>query len=142
MKPTDKYDDIINLNHPEPRTIPRMPIHDRAAQFSPFAALTGYEEAVTETARLTDEISELTDDAKLVIDQKIQIIKENIDTLPCVEITYFVPDERKKGGKYTTIFGRVNHIDEYEKSILIEDNTKIFVNRIRNIEGELFEDIL
>ena len=142
MMHTDKYDDIIDLPHPEPQNNPRMSMQDRAAQFSPFSALTGYEEAVMETARLTDEMSELTDDAKLLIDKKLQLIKENLDCLPMVKITFFLPDKRKKGGKYVTVRGIVSCIDEYQKSVIMKDKTVIMIERIRNIEGRLFENIL
>ena len=95
-----KYDDIINLPHPVSKKHPQMPLLDRAAQFAPFAALTGYGEALTETARLTDTKIELDEGEIERINAKINYLIDNLETAPTVEITYFVPDKKKKGGKY------------------------------------------
>ena len=96
---------MINLPHPVSKVHPQMPIAERAAQFSPFAALTGYGDAVKETARLTDAKIELDEDAKEILDEKLKQIREQIEEHPEIEITYFQPDERKKGGSYITITG-------------------------------------
>ncbi|MBR2431755.1 MAG: hypothetical protein IKB23_02460, partial [Clostridia bacterium] len=104
---THKYDDIINMPHHISHTRPRMSNYDWADQFSPFAALTGYDAAVKETERLTDQKLELTDDEKIALNEKLQIIIENIDNIPNVTLTYFEPDKRKAGGKYITKSGKV-----------------------------------
>lgn len=138
MKPTDKYDDIINMPHHRSQTRPSMPSVDRAAQFSPFAALTGYDAAVEETARLTDEKAELTEDAKRVLNEKIQMISGVIEIMPIVSITHFVPDKKKDGGVYVTTVGRVKRIDEYERKIIFSDKNTVLIEQIRDIDGELF----
>ena len=99
---THKYDDIINLPHPVSKTHPRMSLHDRAAQFSAFAALTGHDAAIKETARLTDERWEIAEDTKEQLNETLQQIAENIDKDITVTFTYFVPDLRKSGGAYVT----------------------------------------
>ena len=133
-----KYEDIINLPYPQACARKRMSMHDRAAQFSPFAALTGYEEAVEETARVTDEQIELAEDMKAIIDAKLGIIVSQIDTHPTVTITYFVSDERKKGGKYVTVSDRVKSIDAFEGAVLLMSKGSVEINNIREIESELF----
>ena len=138
MKPTDKYDDIINMPHHRSQIRPSMPIIDRAAQFSPFASLTGYDAAVEETARLTDEKTELTEDAKSILNEKIQMIAEAIDMQPIVSITHFVPDKKKAGGAYVTTVGRVKRIDEYERTVVFSDKNTVRIDQIRDIDGALF----
>ena len=100
---SNKYDDMIYLPNPTPTCKPRMSLHDRAAQFSPFAALTGYEDAVEETARLTDTRLELSEDMKTILNEKMQMIVDNMDADPIVTITYFVPDKKKEGGAYVDV---------------------------------------
>ena len=129
-----KYNDIINLPHHQSSKHPRMSIHDRAAQFSPFAALTGHDEAIKETARLTDEWVELDEDVKVELDKKIRFIKENIGTDLEVTITYFKPDETKEGGKYCSVTGQVKKIDEYSNTILMKDKKEIQMKSIRMFE--------
>lgn len=138
MKPTNKYDDIIDLPHYRSQSRPHMPMIDRAAQFSPFAALTGYDDAVKETARLTDEKAELTEDAKSVLNGKIQVIAEMLHVNPLVTITYFQPDAKKEGGEYVTVTGRVKSIDEYERTVALADKNVISIDSIREIESDLF----
>lgn len=135
------YDDIINLPHYTSKKRPRMSMHDRAAQFSPFAALTGYEDAVEETARLTDSKIELDDDKAADINAKLQLIKEHLSKQPEVTVTYFVPDEKKSGGAYLTFTDRVRIIDEYEKSIVFISGKRIAINNIYSIEGEMFKNV-
>lgn len=130
-----KYDDIINLPHYTSKKRLRMSMHDRAAQFSPFAALTGYEDAVEETARLTDSKIELDDDRIADINMKLQLIKEHLSELPEVTVTYFVLDEMKSGGLYLTFTDRVRIIDEYEKSIVFISGKRIQIDDIYSIEG-------
>ena len=131
-----KYDDIINLPHPVSKKHPQMPLLDRAAQFAPFAALTGYGEAVTETARLTDSKIELDEGEIERINAKINYLIDNLKNTPAVEITYFVPDKKKKGGKYLTIQGTVKKIDDFENVIIMTDKTIIPFDDILNISGE------
>ena len=135
---SNKYDDMIYLPNPTPTCKPRMSLHDRAAQFSPFAALTGYEDAVEETARLTDTRLELSEDMKTILNEKMQMIVDNLDSEPIVTITYFVPDKKKSGGAYVDATGVVKEIDEYERCIVMTDKKKIPIEQIRAIEGELF----
>ena len=126
-----RYDDIINLPNPTSKKHPRMSLYDRAAQFSPFAALTGHEAAIKETARQTDEvIAELN--------EKLNLIAETIGTQQLVRITYFVPDNKKAGGAYISYSGCVKKIDEYEHTVVMEDKTVIPIEQISDIEGEMF----
>ena len=113
-----KYDDILNMPHHASSTRPRMSMHDRAAQFSPFAALVGYDDAVKETARLTNEKQELTADKITDLNQKIAFLTENADERPEVTIEYFIPDEKKSGGKYVTLSGNFRCIDEYNHNMV------------------------
>ena len=137
----DKYDDIINLPHPTSSGHPRMPLEDRAAQFAPFAALTGHEAAIKETARLTDEKENLSDEVIAILNDKLNIIAENLGTDHTVDITYFVPDEKKTGGAYVAYSGIVKKIDLYEHILIMTDKTVIPIGQISEIEGELFGDI-
>lgn len=139
MKDTHKYDDIIHLPHPVSKTHPQMPLADRAAQFSPFSALTGHEEAIRETGRFTEEWVEPDEDRKALLDEKLQMIrkclaegKENRE-LPNLLFTYFQPDERKSGGAYLTVAGRVRKIDEYARQVVLEDGTVLNAERITEI---------
>lgn len=136
-----KYADIINLPHHVSKKHPRMSIDARAAQFAPFAALTGYEEAVKETARLTDEKIEIDEEMKIGLDRKIEIIKENIDNNPKVTFTYFIKDNKKQGGKYVSITGNVKKIDEYNEQIILTDGIRISIEEIIKMTGEIFKII-
>ena len=133
-----KYDDIINLPHHTSPKRPRMSMIDRAAQFSPFAALTGYDAAVKETARLTDRRIELDEYEKAALDERLQLIQEHLKELPEITITYFKPDERKDGGAYLSVTGSIKKIDAYEKCVVMTDMQKIPVEEIFRIDGELF----
>ncbi len=136
-----KYDDIINLPHPTSQKRPRMSVQDRAAQFSPFAALTGYDAAIRETARLTEERIELNEYEQAVLDQRIILLQEHLKDLPEVTITYFQPDERKEGGKYRSLTGAVKKIDPYERQLVLADKSKIPIESILNLESELFRNM-
>ena len=133
----NNYEDIKNLPHYEPKYHPRMSSYQRAAQFAPFAALTGYEDAIYETARLTNERIELDEESKSILDNKIQIIKEQISTRPTISFTYFIPDLKKDGGKYVTVTGIVRKIDEYRQIIILEDKTEMPINEIISITGDI-----
>ena len=136
-----KYDDIINLKRPISKH-PKMSLYQRSAQFAPFAALTGYEGQVKETARLTDRRIELDEEMKLILDLKIQVIKEMLSDNPEVEITYFIPDTRKDGGKYETIINNVKKIDSYNEHIIMQNNLKIEIKEIININSNIFKNII
>ncbi|AFA48479.1 hypothetical protein [Acetobacterium woodii] len=132
------YDDIIDLPHHVSATRPHMPITDRAAQFSPFAALTKHGEAIVETARLTWERKELTEDAKADIELRLNLLAKQIARQPQVSITYFQPDEMKDGGSYITVAGIVIKIDVYDHIVVMLDKTKIPIKNIFEINGEMF----
>ncbi len=134
----NNYDDIINLPHPVSPTHPRMSIYDRAAQFSPFAALTGHEDAINETIRLTQERIELDEYSKQQIDLKLQLLLEKKDSHPLIEVTYFVPDEKKSGGSYETISDNVIKIDTWKEQIVFETDQRVPIKDIINLEGEIW----
>ena len=120
-----KYDDIIALPHPEPRTHPRMSLHDRAAQFSPFAALTGHSAAIAETGRLTASRITLDESEMARVDAALQRLQELLPSRPTASITYFVPDERKAGGSYQTVTGTARRIDTANGVLLLTDQRAI-----------------
>lgn len=129
-----KYDDIINLPHHVSSTHPHMPMLDRAAQFMPFRALTGYEDAVRETARLTDEKPELTEDEKALLDMKLQRLTETISSQPSVSLTYFQPDKRKAGGAVACVTGQLKKIDEFGGILILAGGERIPVEDILDIQ--------
>lgn len=131
---SNKYEDIINFPHHVSNKHPKMTLEARAAQFAPFAALTGYDDEIKETARLTNERIELDDEAKNILNNKIRIILEQISTRQVVTFTYFIPDLQKEGGKYVTVTGVVKKINEYKKMIILEDKTEIPIKEIINIQ--------
>ena len=139
MSEENKYEDIINLPHHVSSTRPKMSMRDRAAQFSPFAALTGYEDDVLEAARITCEKTELSEDAKSLLNAKLQIVYELIKKQPEITVTYFVPDAKKSGGEYVRKTGRAVDIDEYKRQVVLSDEILIPIDDIREIEGALFE---
>lgn len=120
-----RYDDIINLPHPVSQRHPQMPLADRAAQFSPFAALTGLDAALQETARLTDQRITLDEYERAELDKTLQALREAAPQHPAVEITYFQPDARKAGGQYVTSVGHVKRIAEYEQQLILTEGTSI-----------------
>lgn len=128
-----KYDDIIALPHPEPRTHPRMSLHDRAAQFSPFAALTGHSAAIAETGRLTASRITLDESEIARVDAALQRLRELLPQAPAVSITYFVPDERKAGGSYQTVTGTARRIDTVNGVLLLTDRREIPIADIFDI---------
>ena len=130
------YDDIIALPHPEPRTHPRMSLHDRAAQFSPFAALTGHSAAIAETGRLTDSRITLDESEMARVDAALQRLQELLPSRPTASITYFVPDERKAGGSYQTVTGTVRRIDTVNGVLLLTDRREIPIADIFDITIE------
>lgn len=134
-----KYEDIINMPHPISKNHKQMSLNERAAQFSAFAALTGHSEAIKETARLTDKELELDENVIDKLNSKLCIIGKNLGKNIVFSITYFVPDIQKNGGKYVTVSGCVKKIDEYERTLVMEDKTIIKIERINKIDSEIFD---
>jgi len=133
----DNYSDIINLSGPVSKR-PRMSLEQRSAQFAPFAALTGYEGQVKETARLTNKKIEINEELKEILNKKIQLIQKKIKEQPQIEITYFIPDSKKDGGKYEIICNTIQKIDMYTNEFVMLDGTRININDIIDIQGNLF----
>ena len=131
------YDDIIHLPHPTSVRHPRMSMIDRAAQFSPFQALTGYGDAIQETARLTGEKVELTEEEKAVLDEKLRLLA---DTGNEAAFTYFQPDGKKSGGSYVTALGAIKKLDPLEGRLVLADGTAIPINDILEIEDGVSVD--
>lgn len=141
MNSENQYDDIINLRHYDSPFRPRMSRINRAAQFAPFAALTGYDAQIAETARLTDNKHELTEDQKIILSEKLHILSENEQDRPIVQITYFLHDDRKSGGSYEKLIGSVRRVDEDEMKVVFADGTKLDIADICGIDGKIFENI-
>lgn len=139
---TSAYDDIINLPHHVSSKHPHMPLMDRAAQFAPFAALSGHGDAVKETARLTDRRIELDELEKEALREKLNLIVELLDENPEVTLTFFIPDDKKDGGAYLSVTGHVKKIDEYQRLICMTDGAKIPIDEIIEIESELIPKYL
>ena len=137
----ENYEDIINLPHHVSATRPQMSMINRAAQFSPFAALTGYDAAIKETGRLTDEKIEMDEEALNILNMKFQVLVDSMDDEPEVTFTYFKPDERKAGGAYIEVTGRVKKVDNFERRIVMQNGTRMPMDDILNIEGEIFTSL-
>ncbi|MDE6641139.1 MAG: YolD-like family protein [Acetatifactor sp.] len=135
------YEDIINLPHHVSARHPQMLLSARAAQFSPFAALTGHEDAIRETERLTEDFREPEEDRRELLDNKIRLLQENLSENPEVEVTYFQPDSKKTGGAYVTVKGRVKKIDVCSCRMVFTDQTALALENICSIEGELFGNL-
>ena len=131
---TGPYDDIIHLPHHVSDRHPHMPVADRAAQFMPFRALAGYEAAIDETARLTEDWIEQDEDAKSDLDRKLRIIVEYLAGQPEITIAYFQPDERKAGGTYTTVTGVIKKIDSFDRVVVMQTGARIPIDHIFDIE--------
>ena len=135
------YEDIVNLpphiskKHPQPTTL------ERAARFAPFAAITGYEEMVLEEARVTEERIELDEGTLAMLNEKLNIIHDSLDSEPVIQITYFEPDKKKSGGAYISVTGTVKRIDEYERLVIMSDGKKIRIDEIFGLEGKLFDSL-
>lgn len=138
---THRYDDIINLPHPVSQRHPQMSMKDRAAQFAPFAALTGHDAAIRETARLTDRRMELDEDTKADLNQRLLLLGDAISENPIVEITYFEPDQKKAGGSYITAVGTIKRINDVEHSVVLSDGRKISIDEISEIQSEWFRTV-
>lgn len=133
MKPF-KYEDIVNLPYPQPTDRPRMDATHRAAQFSPFAALRGYEDAVKETARYTEEAVELAEDEKLRLDAVLRQLQALLAEEPRAEVVYFRPDDRKSGGEYVTLTGVVRRIDTRRRTLTLEGDRVVPIDAIYDIK--------
>ena len=129
-----KYLKLKNITRPQYPDLPPMSIEDRAAQFSPFAAVVGYDDAVEETARLTDSMVELSEDEIVLLNGALARLRESIDEKPQIRVTYFVPDAKKDGGSYVSKAGIVKRIDEYENALIFTDGEKVAVSSIIKIE--------
>lgn len=138
---TGPYDDIIHLPRHVSKTRRPMSRSNRAAQFSPFAALTGYDAAIRETGRLTAERIELGEDAKEVLNRKHGYLSQRIAETPLITVTYFAPDEKKTGGVYVTVTERLKKTDTIESVLILEDGTEIPFDDVLDIESEWFADM-
>ena len=127
------YDDIINLPHHVSKRHPQMSMWNRAAQFAPFAALTGYDAAIRESGRLTDDWIDLGESGNDELNRKMELLLSKLSKQPHVTIEYFVPDEHKEGGSYQSYTGNVKRIDEYEQTMVFTDGKKIQLKMIVNI---------
>ena len=144
MNDSDKkfpYEDIISLSHHQSSVHPHMSMRDRAAQFAPFAALTGYEEAVSEASRYTEKRIELDENEKQLLNEKLEIADKMSGSGVSFTFTYFVPDIRKSGGAYVEHSGRIKKIDPLEGLVLLMDHTAIIINDIIKIESTVFKDL-
>ena len=138
----EKYIEIINLPHHTSATRSHMSMYDRAAQFSPFAALTGHDAAINETARLTDTFVEPDEDEKQILDAKIRMVMDMSEEKPEVTVVYFRPDEKKDGGAYVSVTGFMKKIDVLKREIVMSDETVIPVDSVNDIQGKIFEKLL
>lgn len=135
------YDDIIKLPHHVSSKYSHMSLQDRAAQFSPFAALTGHDAAIKEAGRYTEVRMEMDENSKEALDIRLEILKEHLVEKPDITFTYFQPDKRKQGGSYITVTGKVKRINAYEDKILLEGGTVLPIHEIIAIDGSLFNTI-
>lgn len=135
---TQQYSDIINLPHPVSGTHPPMSMAERAAQFSPFAALTGHKDAIRETERLTEEWTEPDEGEREELDRRLSLLAEALEKAPKITVTFFEPDERKAGGTYRSVTGNLKKIDAYGHRLLLSDGTEIPMEYVVEIDGELF----
>lgn len=129
------YDDIINLPHHVSTRHPRMPAIDRAAQFSPFAALTGFEGAVKEAGRLTDSKIDLCEDQQADLDARLRLLEDVLPQHPKVTVVYYVPDRSKSGGAYMTVSGEIKKFDRIGSNIVLQDNTTIPIDSILQVDS-------
>lgn len=136
-----QYGDLLQMSYPAASTRVRMSNIERAAQFSPFSALTGYEDAVAETARLTEDEKELDENRKSMINEKLNLLLQDHSSEQVVSFIYFQPDMRKSGGKYVTCTGKIQKIDLYQKKILLMDGTQIPIEQLYEIDSDFFKNV-
>ncbi|MBQ6478345.1 MAG: hypothetical protein IJI44_03140 [Erysipelotrichaceae bacterium] len=142
MSKEKNYDDIIHLPHFVSKNRPHMSEYDRAAQFAPFAALTGYGETIKEAERWTDSFKELSETEKEILDMKLSILLDHVQEMPEISILYFVPDDKKQGGAYIQKMIRVRKIDIQKKAILSMEKEEFEIKMIRDLNGSLFDHYL
>jgi len=136
----NNYEDIINLPYNGSKRHNKMSLYDRSAQFAPFSALTGYDEQVKETGRLTDKKIEIDDGLRSLLNSKLNLISDNIKSKPLITFTYFIKDKKKDGGKYITTTGNVRKVDDIESTVTLTDGTIINLYDVIDITGELLKD--
>ncbi|MCQ2958870.1 MAG: hypothetical protein MJ198_01610 [Bacteroidales bacterium] len=134
----DNYEDIINLPHHVSKKHPQMSMLSRAAQFAPFAALSGHNDAIKETARLTESQKNIDESNIDILNRKISYLYTRLDEMPFISITYFKPDEKKNGGSYQIIEGNLKEIDEYGQTLILTDKTRISIQSVFEIESNVF----
>ena len=127
---TGPYDDIIDRPRPVSKKHPPMPMSKRAAQFLPFAALTGFEGEIAEAGRLTEAAPELGEDALAALDEQLALLRQRLPDQPEITLTRFIPDEKKAGGSYETVTGRVRRLDEAGRALILTDGTKVDLDAI------------
>ena len=137
---TRRYEDIMRLPHHCSRRHPAMPRENRAAQFMPFAALTGYDAAVREEARLTDRKMELDDEALANLNERLWMLDERLPNAPEITVTYFVADRKNAGGTYDSLHGRVKRVDPVAGKLFMRDGAVIPLGDIRSVESEMFRE--
>ena len=135
---SSRYEDMLELPHHISRERPQMAMEERAAQFSPFAALTGYGDAIRETGRLTERQLELEPDVKDRLNEKLRLLMELPSPRPEVSIVYFLPDEKKEGGSYVSVRGRVKKVDENSRQIVMENGGRIPLKAVMELDGDIF----
>lgn len=138
MQSPNPYADILYLPHHRSTVRPGMSIHDRAAQFAPFAALTGHDAAIRETARLTDSAIELDESQRSVLNDKLLILSQNLKEQPEISVTFFLPDERKDGGSYHRLTGSIKKLDPFGGKLIFSDGTEIPFSQITDLDSPLF----
>lgn len=135
----EKYGDIIDMPRPSSPNRKKMTARERAAQFSPFAALVGYDDEIVEAGRCTEKETELSEDQKRELDERLNLLMALADRRPPVKITYYVPDEKKSGGSYATAVGKFKCVRTYERDVLIGESAAIPIERIRCLDSPVFE---
>lgn len=140
MESRDRYQDMLALPRPAPRTHPRMPRANRAAQFAPFAALAGYDAEILEASRLTEPRQLLSEDALALLDQRQALLEACAARRPKVTVTYFLPDARKDGGSYAVYTGRLRRVDACEGTMIFADGRKIALENVCALESPLFRE--
>ena len=136
-----RYDDILHLPHHVSSVHPQMPLAERAAQFAPFAALTGHGDAIRETARITDAYIRLDEDSRESLDGKLSILQEHMDRHPPITITFFRPDARKEGGAYESVSGTVRKVDTWKRKLVLADGREVPMEYIMDMDSELFWEL-
>ena len=137
---SSEYSDIINIDKPWSTRHAKMPMRDRAAQFAPFASLTGFDSQISETARLTDKKPELSESDMESLNEKIRIISDNIRSRPAIELIYFVRDSRKSGGSLEHYTGRIRKIDPFKRNFTFEDCIIIPIDDIIDIKAKIIKE--